>query len=106
MTASLPAAAREIELVCDAMHVNAAADIHSEDDTISATSTQQPSTKPAPNIASIACLAINPVDLFRAVNLSLTLGVQVPAGIVAASFIGWLALSLLLSRWKLSKTDL
>jgi Cu-processing system permease protein len=101
-----PAAAREIELVCDAMHVNAAADIHSEGDTISATSTQQSSAKPASNIASIACLAINPVDLFRAVNLSSTLGVQVPAGIVAASAFGWLALSLLLSRWKLNKTDL
>jgi ABC-type transport system involved in multi-copper enzyme maturation permease subunit len=101
-----PAAAREIELVCDAMHVNAAADIHSEGDTISATSTQQPSAKPASNIASVACLAINPVDLFRAVNLSSTLGVQMPAGIVAASAFGWLALSLLLSSWKLNKTDL
>jgi Cu-processing system permease protein len=100
------AAAREIELVCDAMHVNAAADIHSEGDTISATSIQQPSTKPTPNIAGVACLAINPVDLFRAVNLSSTLGVQVPIGIVATSFFGWLALSLLLSRWKLNKTDL
>ena len=100
-----PAAAREIELVCDAMHVNAAADIHSEGDTI-ATSTQQPSTKPSVNFASTVCLAINPVDLFRAVNLSSTLGVQVPAGIVAASAFGWLVLSLLLSRWRLNKTDL
>src|SRR5262249_19752569 len=72
-----PVPAREIELVCDAMHVNAAADIHSDGDTISATSTQQPSAKPSSNIASITCLAINPVDLFRAVNLSSTLGVQV-----------------------------
>jgi len=63
-------------------------------------------TKPAANIASMACLTINPVDLFRAVNLSSALGVQVPAGIVAASFLGWLTLSLLLSRWKLNKTDL
>jgi Cu-processing system permease protein len=101
-----PAAAREIELVCDAMHVNAAADIHSEAETISATSTQKPSTKPVANIASVACLAVNPVDLFRAVNLSSTLGVQVPIGIVTASFFGWLTLSLLLSRWKLNKTDL
>jgi len=101
-----PAAAREIELVCDAMHVNAAADIHSEGDSISAASNQQPLKKPAANIASMACLTINPVDLFRAVNLSSTLGVQVPAGVVAASFLGWLTLSLLLSRWKLNKTDL
>jgi ABC-type transport system involved in multi-copper enzyme maturation permease subunit len=101
-----PAAAREIELVCDATHVNAAADIHSEGDTITATSSQQASPKSAANIASIACLAVNPVDLFRAVNLSSTLGVQVPIGIIAASFFGWLALMLFLSRWKLNKTDL
>jgi Cu-processing system permease protein len=101
-----PAAAREIELVCDAMHVNAAADIHSEGDTISAASKQQSLTKPAANLASMACLTINPVDLFRAVNLSSTLGVQVPFGSVAASFLTWLTLSLLLSRWKLNKTDL
>jgi ABC-type transport system involved in multi-copper enzyme maturation permease subunit len=101
-----PAAAREIEMVCDATHVNAAADIHSEGDAISAASTPQTSTKPAANLAGMACLAINPVDLFRAVNLSSAIGVQMPLGIVAASFLGWLALSLLLSRWKLSKTDL
>jgi hypothetical protein len=101
-----PAAAREIELVCDAMHVNAAADVHAEGDTISATANEKPSSRPSVNIASTACLAINPVDLFRAVNLASTLGVQVPNGIVAASFLGWLTLSLLLSRWKLNKTDL
>jgi ABC-type transport system involved in multi-copper enzyme maturation permease subunit len=101
-----PAAAREIELVCDAMHVNAAADIHSEADTISAPSAQGVVRKPAADIASMACLAVNPVDLFRAVNLSSMLGVQVSIVIVAASVLGWLALSLLLSRWKLNRTDL
>jgi len=101
-----PAAAREIEIVCDAMHVNAAADIHSEGDAISGSSTQQPITKPTADFASTAILAADPVDLFRAVNLCSTLGARVPGLIVGASFLGWLALSLLLSRWKLHKTDL
>jgi Cu-processing system permease protein len=99
------AASQEIELVCDATHVNPAADIHSEADTISENSTQKASVKTA-NLASMTCLAVNPVALFRAVNLSSVLGVQLPIGIIAGSFLGWLTLSLLLSRWKLNKTDL
>jgi Cu-processing system permease protein len=100
------AAAREIELVCDPMHINPAADIHSEADTVSPMPVQQLSTKPAVHIAAVACLAVNPVDLFRAVNLSSTLGVRVPFIVVVGSFFGWLALALLLGRWRLSKTDL
>ncbi|HSU54188.1 MAG TPA: ABC transporter permease subunit [Candidatus Dormibacteraeota bacterium] len=100
-----PAASREIELVCDAMHVNAAADIHSDADTISS-APRQTSAGAAASVAGVACLAVNPVDLFRAVNLSSTLGVHVPVGAGVASFVGWIALSLLLSRWKLNRTDL
>jgi ABC-type transport system involved in multi-copper enzyme maturation permease subunit len=101
-----PAAAREIELVCDAMHVNAAADIHSEPDTISVPSTQRSLAQPGANMASAAYLALNPVDLFRAVNLSSTLGVRVPVVIISGTFLGWLAFCLFLSRWKLNRTDL
>jgi ABC-type transport system involved in multi-copper enzyme maturation permease subunit len=101
-----PAAAREIEMVCDAVHVNAAADIHSEGDIFSTTPTQQTATNRSMNIAGIACLAVNPVDLFRAVNLSSTLGVQVPPVVIGASFLGWLVFSLALGRWRLNATDL
>ena len=99
-----PAAAREIELVCDAMHVNAAADLHSEFDTISSPTLQQSNT-PTPHSASLGWLAINPVDLFRAINLPRETG-GVPALLTLASVSGWLAFTLGASFWKLRRTDL
>ena len=98
-------AAREIEVVCDTMHVNAAADIHAEADRV-AVSDGPPTKEMASNAGTIAWLAANPIGLFRAVNLSATLGVGVPATIVCASLGCWLLLSLLAARWKLCRTDL
>jgi ABC-type transport system involved in multi-copper enzyme maturation permease subunit len=100
------AAVHEIEVVCDAMHVNAAADIHSEADIVAQRAGQGPTSEMASNAATAAWLAINPVDLFRAVNLSGTLGIRVPWPMVTASFCGWILLSLLAGRWRLRRTDL
>jgi Cu-processing system permease protein len=101
-----PAAIREIEIVCDTMHVNAAADIHSEADSGAASKVQETGNQAGLGPASAAWLAINPVDLFRVVNLSATLGVRVPGAIALASFFGWIFVSLLAARWKLGRSDL
>jgi ABC-type transport system involved in multi-copper enzyme maturation permease subunit len=100
------AATREIEVVCDATHVNAAADIHAEADGVAGAAIRETSNEMASNAATVAWLAVNPVDLFRAVNLSNTLGIRVPRAVSGCSFCGWILLSLIAARWKLGRSDL
>ncbi len=96
-------AAQEIEMVCDATHVNQAADIHSGfDDALNAPSRAITTRADA----APGWLAVNPVDLFRAVNLSKQTGFSVPACTTLLSIVLWLALSLGASLWKLHRTDL
>ena len=98
-----PVAAREIEVVCDATHVNAAADIHAALD---------PSGEARPGLiagarpASFSWLLVNPVDLFRAVNLSRQMNLNVPLWAVVLGAGGWLAVSLGASLWKFRRLDL
>jgi ABC-type transport system involved in multi-copper enzyme maturation permease subunit len=98
-----PAAAHEIEVVCDATHVNMAVDIHSDLEK----SAQESSRVAGPHPAStMGWLILNPVDLFRAVNLATQLGFRVrllPA-ILAAGL--WPALTLGASLWRLRRIDL
>src|SRR5215831_10602762 len=68
-----PTAAHEIELICDATHVNAGADVHSEFDI---TTNAKPRTT-EPTSSSSFWLMLNPVDLFRAANLETQLGFNV-----------------------------
>jgi Cu-processing system permease protein len=98
-----PAAAHEIEFVCDATHVNLAADIHSEFDNVADGPTRANTTSRA---ASLGWLAINPIDLFRAVNLSDRMEFQVPFSSTLLTVILWFAGTLGLSIWKLRRTDL
>lgn len=97
------AAAQEIEFICDATHVNVAADLHSAYDNISATSersvTQGENRFPA-------WLALNPVDLFRLVNLPQQIGGRVSVSLVGSGILLWLLLPLGLSAWKFKRTDL
>ncbi len=97
------AAVQEIEMVCDTTHVNQAADIHSDFNNAasgpsSAVSGRLPDT--------FAWLAINPVDLFRALNLSKQTGFTVPVATTLLSVFLWLTLALGTSVWKLRRTDL
>jgi len=96
-------AAQELEMVCDATHVNAAADIHSDFDNVA---DGQPRSLAATRTPSLGWLAINPVDLFRAVNLSRQLEFQVPALTTFLTVTLWLGGVLGLSYWKLRRTDL
>jgi len=95
-------AAQEIEVLCDTTHVNAAADIHSAFDNVSELKTEVAVAESS----SIGWLALNPVDLFRAVNLSQQLELRTPTLMIFFVVTLWLAGALSLSVWKLRRTDL
>ena len=98
-----PAAAQEIEVLCDTTHVNAAADIHSTFDNVSDGKARAAAmSRPA----SMGWLAVNPVDLFRAVNLSKQMDVCVPTSTTLIAVSAWLSLAMGASLWKLRRTDL
>lgn len=97
------AAANEIEFVCDATHVNAAADLHSAYDNV----TDQPARSAAVNpTPSIGWLAMNPVDLFRALNLPQQTGIRVPVLTTILAVACWLIVTLGASLWRLRRADL
>ena len=98
-----PAAAQEIEFVCDATHVNLAADIHSEFDNVADGPTRAATTT---RTALLGWLALNPIDLFRAINLSDRMEFQVPVSTTLLAVTLWFAGTLGLSIWKLRRTDL
>ena len=96
----MPAAAQEIEVLCDATHVNG--DIHSAFDSLT---DDRGHAAPANGTSTLGWLAINPVDLFRAVNLSNQIDLHVPAQTIAVTVVAWLSFTLGASLWKLHRTD-
>jgi Cu-processing system permease protein len=100
-----PAAAQEIEIVCDATHVNAAVDLHSDFDT-APNSTVKPAGNAVGPSSSLAWLMVNPVDLFRTVNLSQQLGLRVSPARTFAVVTLWLTAMLGISLLKFRRTDL
>lgn len=95
-------AAQQIEFVCDATHVNAATDLHLAYDNPGDESKRAADEE----TSSLAWLALNPVDLFRAVNLPAQTGVRVPPPTLALGMILWLAIPFGASAWKLHRSDL
>lgn len=98
-----PAAAHEIEVVCDATHVNAAADLHSDFDN---PAELNPRIAEVHTASSLGWLALNPVDLFRASNLAKQLEFRVPPITTLLALTLWLASTLGVSFWRLRRTDL
>ncbi len=96
-------ATREVELASDATHVRKVEDIHNAfeagDDAAARHAAVRPTQSPL-------WLLINPVDLFRAVNLPRELAVPAPAPAAAGSVLAWLAGSLMLASWQLKRIDL
>ena len=94
-------ASHEIDLVCDATHVNAQADIHSTFD--------ESSTAPkhgATASKTFAWLWFNPVDVFRIINLPRSLTAPVPMTAALCSVFAWIILSLGAATWRLERIDL
>ena len=98
------AASREIEIVCDATHVNAAADIHSTFDNGTEAQTAKPAV--SSTSASLIWLAANPVDVFRAANIGLEGSSRSILTLIFGSAVFWLGSAAALSRRKFSKLDL
>lgn len=96
-------AAQEIEMVCDATHINAAADFHSEFDNVA---DRKPRAAEVHTTPTFGWLALNPVDLFRATNLPRQLEFHVPALTTVVSITLWLGCTLGASLWRLRLTDL
>jgi len=104
VSSQAPAAFREVDLICDATHINALANLHSDYDNLNEA---QPRVAEAPKRETLErWLLINPIDLFRAVNLSKQLETTVPAGTMALASLLWLAGPLGAGLWKFRRTDL
>ncbi len=96
-------AAREVEAATDATHVNAMADVHAafENGDDAAARVQASAPKSAPS-----WLLLNPVDLFRAINLPAGLAPAIPPVAAICSMALWLAGCLGAGLWKLTRLDL
>ena len=103
VTANSTRASHEIEEATDATHVTSVADLHNAFENGDARATRIIDDR-SQKLA--AWLALNPVDLFRAVNLPKSANVAVPAWLGALSLATWLLGALGCASWKLHRTDL
>lgn len=96
-------AAREIEQATDATHITSVADLHKAYEGVD---------NPAEHLIATRTqrvafwLALNPVDLFRALNMPKSAGVSVPGWLAGLSGLSWLAGSLGLAARKFHRIDL
>jgi ABC-type transport system involved in multi-copper enzyme maturation permease subunit len=95
------AASHEIDLICDATHVNSQADIHAAFD-----SSVPTPTRAAEGSASYFWLWFNPVDVFRMSNLPSGMAVPVSLFGAVVSVLLWIAFSLGLATWRFRRIDL
>jgi Cu-processing system permease protein len=96
-------ATQEIEEATDATHVSSVADMHQAFENGDERATRLLAER-SQKVA--AWLAMNPVDLFRAMNLPKSANVNVPAWLEALSITIWVGGVLLLASWKLHRIDL
>ena len=105
ITTNSATAAREVETVTDATHVNAVADMHAAfengDDAAARSAVR------APRRIALWVL-VNPVDIFRTLNLpgEVAPPLPLPATAAALSIIAWLAGALGAATWKFNRLDL
>ena len=103
ISAKSPAAVHVLEVVCDATHINGVADIHAEFDISNDRNSSRIEQHPP---ASLGWLAVNPVDLFRATNLTTQLNIHVPPLTNALALACWLGFTLGVSSWRFRRIDL
>jgi len=103
ISSQAPVAAQEIEARCDATHLNSALDIHSAFDTPATNSIAGPTSS---FDGSLSWVLLNPVDLFRALNLPGSSPASVPPAMIGLTVILWLFGALGLAAWRLRRLDL
>lgn len=96
-------ATKQIETATEATHVNAIADMHQAFDS---GIDNVPKAQPAATKILFWTLLANPVDLFRAINLPVTTGAQVPVIVIPLAFACWIAAALGAGFWRLRRLDL
>jgi ABC-type transport system involved in multi-copper enzyme maturation permease subunit len=96
-----PQASKEIEMICDATHINSQADIHSGFDSVAPTAAVH-----APRQDSPFWIWFNPVDIFRVINLPEAVNLSVPMMSAIASAACWIALCLIAGTWRFKRIDL
>ncbi len=97
-----PQAAREVETATATTHVNTAADMHDAFERGDDAAARVVATPHRP----AAWLAINPVDLFRVMNLPPAVMPPFSSGAALVSVLAWLTASLTAAHWKLKRIDL
>jgi hypothetical protein len=85
------------------MHVNRVADLHAA---YEAPVGEREGATVAKRAAALSWILANPIDLFRAVNLSQQMPTPVPPWVVAAAVSAWLMFSLAISWWRFRRVDL
>jgi ABC-type transport system involved in multi-copper enzyme maturation permease subunit len=94
-------AAHEIDLACDPTHVNDQADLH-----VSFEGNAAPAKHSEALAKNFAWLWLNPVDVFRVMNLPAGMTVPLPvSGAIALMFV-WVLLALGGAAWRLDRIDL
>jgi ABC-type transport system involved in multi-copper enzyme maturation permease subunit len=94
-------ASQEIDVVCEATHINNQADLHTAfDGTALAEKHSQPTAK------TFFWLWFNPVDVFRVLNLPDGLTVPLPMSGALVSVFAWILFALGAAAWRLQRIDL
>lgn len=94
---------QEIEIHCEATHVNVGTDIHSAFESSSGGESARLLARRESYLAS--WLAINPVDLFRSINLPHPSNLRMAPMVASVSVILWLAGTLGVALWRLRRID-
>lgn len=103
ISSQAPAAAQEIEALCDATHLNSSLDIHSAFDTAP---NAHAASQPRAATGSLSWVLLNPVDLFRALNLPGSASPGVSPALTGLTVTLWLVGTLGLAAWRLRRLDL
>jgi Cu-processing system permease protein len=102
LAAKVPQAAQEIEVACDATHVNSMADIHNAFDQPGAGAKRIP----VQEASSFSWILLNPVDLFRATNLPPQPGLKISTATVLSITGLWVGGLLAFACWRFRSQDL
>jgi Cu-processing system permease protein len=102
VSTNAPKASQEIEMVCDATHVNSQVDPHSAFEGAAPVSTGASRS----DEQSFSWLLLNPVDVFRIINLPHVFPASPPLAGAFASALAWLAFSMTAAIWRFARTDL
>jgi Cu-processing system permease protein len=102
VSARTPMAQQEIDAYCDPTHVAAVADLHASYEAPAGAELDRARKK---REAALRWLLLNPIDLFRAINVSQQTNTRLPGSLAVFSGGSWILASLALSWWRFRRMD-